>query len=492
MTCDETSPDDAVDARTDRWLRAGAGGSRTCERVIETSISWVYLYEDRALKLKKPVNFDFVDFSTLDQRGWAARRELMFNRLTAPDLYRGVHAITRAVHGGLEMDGPGAVLDWVVEMRRFDDDALLSRRLPADGAMGEALGREIARVHLAAAQGLAGGGAEGLAYVISSNTVQLQDCSDVLDAEPVQALIAATQDAFMRVSGLLDQRYGQGFCRACHGDLHTANIIIEDGAPIVFDGIDFNDRLREIDIGYDLAFLLMDLTFRGSEQAANRALNGWLDAAARAFDGALWEGLGALPLFQSVRAAVRAHVSAREGKANEARRYLASAREYLRPAPARLLAIGGLSGTGKTTLAHRLAPSLGAAPGAVVLRSDEIRKRLWNCAPLEPLGPQAYTPAASERVYEAMMTAAGACLAAGCSVIADAVFLDRGRRAQIEALAHSYGVAFEGIWLDAPDEILAARLGARRGDASDADSRVLERQRPQAPGEITWRRQVST
>ncbi len=482
--------DDALDSRIDAWLRAGAGGERPCERVIETSISWVFLFQDRALKLKKPVNFGFVDFTTLERRRWASERELAFNRATAPDIYRALHAITLKDDGTLEWDGAGEVLDMAVEMRRFSDDALLARRPAADGALGEALGREIARVHLASPR-VSGGdcGAAGLAYVIQSNAGQLRAFARDLGAEAVEGLIASAQDALDKTRGLLDARFLGGSCRPCHGDLHAGNIIIEAGGPILFDCIEFNDRLREIDILYDLAFLLMDLNHRGAWAAANRALNGWLDAMTRHSGEDLFAGLAALSLFQSTRAAVRAHVSAREGKIPEARRYLEAAGAYLNPAPPQLLAVGGLSGSGKTTYARKAAPGLGADPGAVVLRSDEIRKRLWGAQPLERLPPAAYEPEVSRRVYETLRDTARACLTAGHAVIADAVFLDLTDRQMIEAVAAEVGVPFAGIWLEVPPDTARARLKARQGDASDADAAVLAAQMARETGEIGWRRQ---
>lgn len=484
-------PDDALDARIEAWLRAGAGGARPCQQVIETSISWVFLFEDRALKLKKPVNFGFVDFTTLARRRWAIDRELAFNRVTAPDIYRAVHAITLKADRSLEWDGAGEVLDLALEMRRFSDDALLSRRPAADGPLGEALGREIARVHLAArAVSTGDGGAAALAYVIMSNAGQLRAFADELGAAAVEDLISAAQSAHAQASDLLNARFRQGLCRPCHGDLHAGNIIIEAGAPVLFDAIEFNDRLREIDILYDLAFLLMDLRFRRAPEAANRALNGWLDAMAREHGDDLYAGLAALPLFQSTRAAVRAHVSAREGKFAEGRLYLDAARAYLKPSPPRLMAVGGLSGSGKTTFARGVAPAVGASPGAVLLRSDEIRKRLWRAPPLGRLPAAAYEPGVSVRVYETMAAAARACLKAGQAVIADAVFQEPGDREMIETVARDVGAPFEGIWLEAPPETSLARLESRQGDASDADARVLAAQMARDAGEIRWRRQL--
>jgi predicted kinase len=234
----------------------------------------------------------------------------------------------------------------------------------------------------------------------------------------------------------------------------------------------------------------MDLAFRGELSAANRAMNAWLDEAARGFPlPDLWTGLRALPLFQSVRAAVRAHVTVNQDEADLARRYIAAAQAHLEPAGARLMAVGGLSGSGKTTHAREAALKLGAAPGAVVLRSDEIRKRLWGAAPLDRLPSEAYGPGQSERVYGAMMEAGRAALSAGRAVVLDAAFLKPGERAAAEALAAEAGVPFDGVWMDAAPEVLRARIAGRKDDASDADLKVLEMQLTLDLGEIGWRRQ---
>jgi predicted kinase len=220
-------------------------------------------------------------------------------------------------------------------------------------------------------------------------------------------------------------------------------------------------------------------------------MNGWLDAFARGaptLSLATWEGLAALPLFQAVRATVRAHVNALEGKVDEARRYLATAQTCLEPVKPVLVAVGGLSGSGKTTLARALAPGLGSSPGAVVLRSDEIRKRRAGVEPTDRLPPSAYTPAAGAAVYEDLFATARIALEAGRSVIADAVFLRASERSAIEAVAREAGATFHGVWLDAPPDILRSRLAGRRGDASDADARVLEGQLGQDPGPVAWPR----
>jgi len=488
-----TSAEGAVRLAPDieAWLRASAGGEAPCERLIETSISWIFLFADRALKLKKPLDLGFLDFTTPEKRRWAAERELAFNRRTAPDIYRCVHAITRDGEGRLQFDGAGETADWALEMRRFDETAMLSNRLPAvDGAFAEDLGRTIARYHMQAPPGAVGGGARGLKFVLDSNAHLLRGETAQLGAEDVERLIAATERAFERAAPLLDRRQAAGFVRCCHGDLHLGNILLEGGAPILFDCIEFSDALREIDVLYDIAFLLMDLAYRDAPEAANRVMNGWLDEAARGFDASLWAGLAALPLFQAMRATVRAHVNALEAGVDQARRYLAAAERYLAPPSPVLLAVGGLSGSGKTTLARALAPALGALPGAVILRTDEIRKRLWGRAPTERLPPEAYERAAGEAVYEALYDTARTCLAAGSTVIADAVFLQGHERRQVEAVAREAGAGFHGVWLEAPPETLRRRVVARRDDASDADERVLGLQLAVDTGSIDWLRRA--
>jgi predicted kinase len=215
-------------------------------------------------------------------------------------------------------------------------------------------------------------------------------------------------------------------------------------------------------------------------------LNGYLDEAARSFGERMLGGLAALPLFLSVRAAVRAHVNAHAGEHDVARAYVRAAIDHLSWPEPTLHAVGGLSGSGKSTFSRAMAPTVGAPPGAVILRSDEIRKRLWGRRPTEPLPPDAYAEGQSARVYGLMMREAGLILEAGRGVILDAVFLKPEERAAAEAAAGQADVAFTGVWLDAPREVLAARLDARAGDASDADVRVLEQQLQRDPGPIGW------
>lgn len=476
------------------WLQAGAGSGEQARQVHETPIAKVFVFAARVLKLKKPVDFGFLDFSTLDKRAWAIQRELAFNRQTAPDVYRCVHAVVRAEDGALALLPPGAtageVLDHVLEMRPFDSAHILANHPEqVDGALAERLGRDLARFQALAPRTPDGRGAAALDYVLRSNAEQLRTLAPDLGTRAVERLIADTRTAFEALAPLLDVRRDAGFVRRCHGDLHLGNIVVEDGRPILFDCIEFNDVLSEIDLGYDLAFLLMDLSFCGRPDAANRVMNAWLDESARNFAADRLAGLAALPLFQSVRAAVRAHVAGHGGETDRAKRYLAAAQAHLHPTLGpRLWAVGGLSGSGKSTLARALAPRLGASPGAVVLRSDEVRKRLSGVQPTEALPTSAYTPARSLQVYGVMQEEARLALAAGVSVILDAAFLRPFERADAAILAVQMGVGLEGRWMETPDAVLRQRLRARTGDASDADEAVLDRQLQLDLGEIAWRR----
>ena len=473
------SPDEsAVDA-----FFSALGGRR-----IETACNRIYLAGDTAWKVKRPVDLGYVDFTTLEQRREAAEREIAFNLSAAPDIYRRVHAVTRSA-SGLELDGPGETVDYAVEMRRFDEDAVLSAKPQAvDGVLAEALGREIARLHASAPLRPEGGGAAGLGYTVDSNARLLTGLADRLGREAVERVIAGTAAAFAAATPLLEARRGAGFTRRCHADLHLGNILLEGGRPVLFDCIEFNDRLSDIDIQYDLAFLLMDLDFRNRRDAACRVLDAWLDESARRESAGLHLGLAALPLMLSVRAVVRAHVEANSGHDATGRDYLNAALRHLSPAPARLVAVGGVSGTGKTTLARAIAPFLGASPGAVVLRSDEVRKRLAGLRPSERAPASAYDPEMTDRVYATLFAEASELVAAGRSVILDATFLEAGRRSEAGTLATRLGLALEGLWLEAPEDVLRDRLTRREGDASDATPETLAAQLGRDAGPVAWTR----
>lgn len=458
------------------------------DRTIETAIARVFLTGRQAFKLKRHVSLGYVDFSTPEKRLWALDRELAFNQAGAPGIYRAVRRLTRTADG-FELDGPGEIADYALEMRRFDETAVLAAN-PASLSMdlADGVGRAVAGFH-ARADLRPQGGLRSMTFTVNSNARLCAEAADRLGEDRVKEMIALTAAAFEAQAPLLEKRTTQGFSRLCHGDLHLGNILLEDGRPVLFDCIEFNDLLSDIDVLYDLAFLLMDLQFRGRDEAATRALSAYLDEAARHFPtDALLEGLAALPFMLSVRAGVRAHVSAHSGDDETGRAYVDAAIAHLSPKPPVLAAVGGLSGSGKTGFGRRIAPHVGPAPGAVVLRTDEVRKRLAGL-PAHAAGSAAlYTPELYGRAYDALFDEAGAMLRAGRGVVLDATFIDAGLRARAERLAADCGVAFEGVWLDAPEAVLAARIAGRVGDASDATVATLAEQRARDLGPMSWTR----
>ena len=468
------------------WAEVAAWLAARADEVIETSCARVFLAGDLALKIKRPVDLGFLDFSTLEKRKWALDRELELNRRCSVDIYRAVRAVTYD-RDGFAVGGAGEPVEWLLEMRRFDPHAVIAERPEAlDSAHADDLGRLIARCHIAAPVAPAADfGAYG--YTVDANEGPLTRATPPLDAGMVARVTRATKAGREALTPLLEARRREGFARLAHGDLHLGNILMEDGRPIPFDCIEFSEVLGRMDVLYDAAFPIMDLVVHGQPAAANRLLNAYLDEGAHGFPPSLWDGLRALPQFLAVRACVRAHVTAATGEDDMGRRYLAAAEGFLTPPAPRLTAVGGLSGSGKTVAAASLAAR--EPPGAVILRSDLVRKRRWGAAPLDPLPAQAYAPAEDERVYGEMFDIAGRVLAAGWPVILDATFLDPVKRADAEAVAARFGVPFDGVWLEEEAEILRVRVAARTGDASDAGLEVLERQLARGPGRVTWRRQ---
>ena len=470
-------------------------GGAVVER-IDTHTAVVFLAGSRAWKLKRAVKFDYLDSSTAERRKQLCDAEVELGRRTAPDVYCGVVPVTRESSGALALGGAGVPVDWVVEMNRFDQTALLDR-LAAGGRLAlnlmPRLGEAIARFHQTAEGRPDHGGASGILRVIDGNAIGFEEYGRGALYTPVWSrLICQSRIELDRRRPLLDARVRAGFVRQCHGDLHLRNIVLLHGEPVLFDPIEFDDDIACIDVLYDLAFLLMDLWRRALPRHANAVWNAYLHAT-----GDLG-GLAAMPLLLSCRAAVRAKTSAtaayfqhdanRAGELRaQAREYLALAARLLKPLPSRLVAIGGFSGTGKSTLALALAPSIGAVPGAVVLRSDEIRKQLCGVPLTERLGPEGYTREVSERVYAAISSRANV-IVRGHSAIVDAVYAREIDRDGIERVAANAGVAFAGFWLDAPEATLVGRVQSRHSDASDADARVVSVQRAQDTGAIRWTR----
>ncbi len=479
--------DPAVEAEIIALLDAGWEDTPT--RRVETHGARVFIGPTEAIKIKRPVAFAYMDFSTLDKRAAACSREMEINQLFAPDLYLGLVSITREADGRLVLNGAGAEVERGVRMRAFPADAALDHIAalgPLPPHLAVALGDMVAALHQTAPAAEAGRG-RPIPLIRERLLASAQARSDVLGADAVARLEAATAALLPSASAILDARRAAGCLRRCHGDLHLGNIVLRQGKPMAFDAIEFDEELATVDPIYDLAFLLMDLIQGGQHSAATLVLNRYLwRRGASALHDRTWDALRALPLSLSMRALVRAVVAIDRGRdaagriapaaLADALSYLATAQTLAMPSPPRLLAVGGLSGTGKSTLAAALAPGFGAAPGAIHLRSDVERKGMFGVEPETRLGSAGYTPAATEQTYALVLEKARRALAAGHSVIVDAVFARESERAVLEVVARQWGANFTGLWLSASRDILAARIAARQGDASDATVAVLDKQ----------------
>ena len=463
---------------------------------IDTHAAIVFLAGERAYKLKRAVWYPFLDFSTIEKRRAACEAEIRLNRRTAPDIYLRRQPITREADGSLSFDGAGAAIDWVVVMRRFGQEALFDG-MAARGELEKShisdLADETAGFHRDAEPRPDMGGLDAMRWVIDDNIAEMLAMETIFDRAAVRRLERLYGKALNAHGALLEARREAGKVRHCHGDLHLRNICLIDGRPVLFDCLEFDEALACIDVLYDFAFLLMDLEHRGRRDFANLAFNRYL-----------WRtgdigGLALLPLFMSCRAAVRAKVEAsgsmRQADSDTAsemrgaaREYLASAEAFLSRKPPRLIGIGGESGSGKSTVAAMIAPALGGTPGALVVRSDVTRKRLFGREMEQRLPEQAYTREATGRTYAAMISDAEVGLAAGFTVIADAVFADPAEREDLRAAARQAGAKFTGIWLDAELESRLARVGARQADASDATAEFLRRDPVREHGDMNWRR----
>jgi len=453
--------------------------------VIETHGSMVFLYRERAYKMKKAVLYSYLDYSTLARRKAACEEELAINARFAPSLYLAAEPITREADGRLALNGTGSPIEWLVVMHRFDG-ATQFDVLAKSGGLTPALMRQLAD-KIAAAH---------------DQAIPTQDFGDVASYRRIYENIIRDLRAFVAEgmpgplvevwarqalaaldvqAPLLQRRRLDGRVRPGHGDLHLANICLVDGTPTLFDAIEFDPALSNIDVLYDLAFLLMDLWSRGMRREANQVFNRYLDLRDEG------DGLAALPLFMSLRAAIRSQVTFAatrnahsvegiEGKRALSRDYLALAVDLLQPTLPRLIAVGGLSGTGKSTLAQALAPDIGAAPGARVLRSDVLRKRAFGVAPETRLPPAAYAPEGHRLTYRRLLTEVERTLSSGVSVIADAVFGRPEEREGVRAAASQASAPFIALWLTAPQPTLEQRVAARTGDASDATVAVVRAQ----------------
>ena len=460
------------------WIADLAG--RLGAELIETPISWVLLAGQSAWKLKKPVRLPFVDYTALAARRHFCEEEVRLNRRLAPTLYLGVARVAASADGAGPQLLPGAdgpAIDYAVRMRRFPDGALFGQQLQAgtlDGADVDRLAALLADFH----QGQAPAGA---AQAADWGSAERRRSVALAALEGAGAAASPAERARLRdwldaeaaaLAPLWALRRQEGRVRECHGDLHLDNLVSLDGGVAAFDGIEFDAALRWIDVLDDIAFAVMDFAARGRPDLAFRLLGGWLE---RTGDHG---GVPALRFSLVYRALVRAQVACLGGAGHEAaaRRYLDAALAWTRPGQPRLAITHGLPGSGKTWASQQWLQQ----QGAIRLRSDVERKRLFGLGPLADSrahGLDLYTPEANARTHARLLQAARLALGAGFAVVLDAAFLRRADRAQARALAAELGVPFSILACDAPLAVLRARLLARRGDASEASDAVLEQLR---------------
>ncbi len=448
--------------------------------MIQTHASWVFLTGDFAYKLKKPVNFGFMDFSTLEKRKYYCDQELELNRRLSPDIYLAVCPVYE-FETHYHLSGSGKVVDYCLKMIQFEQADLFDVKL-AQGELKpewmDSLANDVAFFHSVAEINAnpAFDHADYLAEHIQGNlSVASAHIGKALSQQCLESLSAFAKAEWAEKQPLLKQRQSQQHIRHCHGDLHFRNITLRHGKPSVFDCIEFNDDFRIIDTMNDVAFLVMDCDAHQRPDLGLRFLSRYLELSAD------YDGLRLLSLYLFYRASVRGKVACiladelppeqQKAQWNEAEKYFHLTAVYTRKRKAVLFAVGGLSGSGKSHLAL-----LGCGEAyAIIIRSDATRKRLHADFPeLELYGPEM-----DKRTYEAMFDAAGTVLKTGFSVILDATFLQAELRQQVFTLAEKNHVPLRMYWLDLAEETLRQRITKRTEadtDISDADEQVLNLQ----------------
>lgn len=445
---------------------------------LQTHISHVLLAGDAAYKIKKPVNFGFLDFTELGQRRFFCQEELRLNRRLAPDLYLGLMGLT--AEGALRAV-PSPTDEPVVHMRRFDQTARLDQYAAAHGltdAQVDGMARQIERFHADAAvapQDSHFGMPDTVYFPINQNFEQIRSFAlNADDAVLVDQIETASRAAFEQLSPVIARRKQQGFVREGHGDMHLGNMALIDGAVVIFDAIEFNADFRWSDTANDLAFLWMDLTDRGLLGAARRLVNGYLEASGD------YEALSLLKFYGAYRAMVRAKIALFELRpdltADETarqwatfRRYAALAAQFLTPSTASLWLTLGFSGSGKSLAAMELVTAL----GAVRVRSDAERQRRY----VERMNR--YSADASAAVYAELRRIAEIGLNAGWPMVIDATFLKIAQRAPFWALAAELSVPAHLLFIECDASTLRRYLAERAtagNDISEADETVLAAQ----------------
>lgn len=454
-------------------------------RVLETHVSYILLTGSYAYKLKKPLRLDFLDFRSLESRRLACEDELRLNRRTAPDLYLRVVPIAGSPDRP-RIDGPGPPIEYAVEMRQFDPEALLAKRVEAgevDGALIDDLARSVADFH-AGLGPCAAIRSPCAAARINLGEILSMDLSSALRAR-CDSISVSLEAMLVRLEPVFVEREREGFVRECHGDLHLANVALVDDRPVLFDGLEFDRALRTIDVIDEIAFVYMDLLANGRRDLGHRFVNTYLEQTGD------YAGVACLRFYSIHRALVRAKVALIRARqlgldgaaaariAQEIERHVAVAEALAAPRNPRLVITCGLAGSGKTTVSGQLVELL----PALRIRSDVERKRMAGLVAAahsrSPIGEGLYDRESSLRTYARLAALAQAMLESGLSVIVDAAFLRRSEREPFRALAREEGIGLTTVICEAPIAVLRERVEARmaRGiDASEADAAVLDHQ----------------
>jgi aminoglycoside phosphotransferase family enzyme/predicted kinase len=453
-------------------LMRPAAYPHACDRIqlIETHISWVLLTGEFAYKIKKPVHLPFVDFSTLERRHFFCAEEVRCNRHFSADLYLGVVPVCRADGGAVAMGGSGTVVDWAVQMRQFPSHLELDRLLTAGALTVEllrAFGARLAMQHqaLPSHTGSARETVQRVLAPVDENFTTLGELDLPADDQRlVEDLRRRVSERVALLRPHFDERLALGFTRECHGDLHLGNLVLLGGEVVAFDCLEFDANLRWIDTISDAAFLFMDCLVRGRRDLAYAFMDGYLD---RSED---YAGAQLLPFYSAYRAMVRAKVAAIQASQARMRMQLQWAATWLHRPPGRLVLMSGLSGSGKSYLAARLAPAM----AALRLRSDVARHQVGKGLS----DAQRYAPARRALVYDRLASLAHGLIGQGETVILDATFLARSARSALLAMATANGSIALILHCHAPLALLQQRIRARQtaGDASEADLAVLEQQ----------------
>ena len=460
---------------------------------IDTHAASVFLEGNRALKIKRAVRYPYLDYSTLAKRKAACDEEIRINRPFAPQIYHRVVPITQADDGSLAIGGDGTPVEFAVEMTRFDERQTIDHLAEAgapDPELVAAMADAIASSHAIAPAAPARPWIESILPLIEANTAAFRTAA-CFPGREIEDLRQASQSMFNRILRVLEQRGAQGYVRRCHGDLHLANIVLIEQKPVLFDAIEFDPAIASVDVLYDLAFTIMDFLRYDRASAANILLNRYLSTTS----GDHLDALAALPLFMSLRAAIRANVSlARLGRQGcdeaavmpMAQAYFSLALQLIHPPAPTLVAVGGLSGTGKSLLARALAPTVMPQPGAVVLRTDVLRKQRFGIGETDRLPETAYQPQITAEIYLDVQQRALRILSQGHSVVVDAVFAQESERAAIRDAARGLKVRFVGLYLQADLATRLSRVGRRAGDASDATAEIARLQEKYDIGALDW------